>query len=73
MRHSTYIIYGFPAGAMVKNPPARAGGIRGLGSVPGLGSSLEEGMAIHPSVLAWRIPWTEEPGELLSIVANSET
>ena len=24
---------------------------------------LEEGMAIHSSVLAWRIPWTEEPGE----------
>ena len=25
---------------------------------------LEEGMAIHSSVLAWRIPWTEEPGRL---------
>ena len=24
--------------------------------------SLEEGMATHPSILAWRIPWTEEPG-----------
>ena len=29
--------------------------------------SLEEEMAIHPSVLAWRIPWTEEPGRLQSI------
>ena len=28
---------------------------------------LKEGMAIHSSVLAWRIPWTEEPGGLLSI------
>ena len=28
---------------------------------------LEKGMAIHSSVLAWRIPWTEEPGELLSM------
>ena len=28
---------------------------------------LEEGMAIHSSILAWRIPWTEEPGGLLSI------
>ena len=27
----------------------------------------EEGMAIHPSVLAWRIPWTEEPGGLQSM------
>ena len=26
--------------------------------------SLEEGMAIHSSILAWRIPWTEEPGRL---------
>ena len=29
---------------------------------------LEEGMATHSSVLAWRIPWAEEPGELQSIV-----
>ena len=28
---------------------------------------LEEGMATHPSILAWRIPWTEEPGGLLSM------
>ena len=28
---------------------------------------LEEGMAIHSSILAWRIPWTKEPGGLLSI------
>ena len=26
---------------------------------------LEKGMATHPSVLAWRIPWTEEPGRLM--------
>ena len=29
---------------------------------------LEEGMAIHSSIVAWRIPWTEEPGRLWSIV-----
>ena len=28
---------------------------------------LEEGMATHSSILAWRIPWTEEPGELQSV------
>ena len=38
--------------------------------VPSLGQEdpLEEGMAIHSSILAWRIPWTEEPGRLLSTV-----
>ena len=45
-----------------KNPPANAGDIRDLGSIPGSGRSLKEGMAIHSSILAWRIPWTEEPG-----------
>ena len=29
--------------------------------------ALEEGMATHSSILAWRIPWTEEPGGLQSI------
>ena len=33
------------------------------GSIPGLGRSPEEGMASHCSILAWRIPRTEEPGE----------
>ena len=28
---------------------------------------LEAGMATHPSILAWRIPWTEQPGELQSV------
>ena len=35
-----------------------------LGSIPGSGRSPEEGMAIHSSILAWRIPWTEEPGSI---------
>ena len=33
--------------------------------------ALEEGMAIHFSTLAWRIPWTEEPGGLQSIGSQS--
>ena len=37
-----------------------------LGSIPGLGRSLEKEMATHSSILAWRIPWTEEPGRLQS-------
>ena len=32
--------------------------------IPGWEDPLEEGMATHSSVLAWRIPWTEEPGGL---------
>ena len=35
--------------------------------VSGLGDSLEEGMATLSNILAWRIPWTEEPGGLQSI------
>ena len=31
---------------------------------------LEEGMAAHSSILAWRIPWTEQPGELQSVASQ---
>ena len=51
---------------MVKNPPASAGDIRHTGSILSLEDPLEEGMATHSSILAWRIPWTEEPGGLQS-------
>ena len=34
---------------------------------------LEEGMATHSSILAWRIPWTEEPGGLQSLGSQSRT
>ena len=49
---------------MVKNPPA----VRETW-VPSLGGEgpLKEGMAAHPSVLAWRIPMAEEPGGLQSM------
>ena len=42
---------------MVKNPSARARDVRDLGQK----DPLEKGMAMHSSILAWRIPWTEEP------------
>ena len=35
-----------------------------LGSMPGLEDPPEKRMATHSSILAWRIPWTEEPGSL---------
>ena len=34
---------------------------------PGQEDALEKGMATHSSILAWRIPWTEEPGRLQSM------
>ena len=52
---------------MVKNTPANVGDIRDMGSIPGSGRSPEEGMATHSSILAWRIPWTEETGWLQSM------
>ena len=52
---------------VVENPPASAGDRRDLGSVPGSGGPLEEGMASHSRIPAWRIPWTEEPGRLQSM------
>ena len=47
------------------------------GSIPGSGRSPEKGLAAHSSILAWRIPWTEEPGGLESmgsqrVMSNSE-
>ena len=48
----------------VKNPPAmQETWVRSLGWE----DPLEEGMATHSSILAWEIPWTEEPGRLQSI------
>ena len=49
---------------MIKNLPAmQETQVRCLGRE----DPLEKGMATHSSILAWRIPWTEEPGELLSM------
>ena len=52
---------------MVKNLPANAGD---TGSIPGSGRSPGKGMATHSSFLAWKIPWTEEPDGLQSIVSR---
>ena len=54
---------------VVKNLPASAcaGDVRDAGLIPGSGRSMEKEMAAHSSTLAWRIPWTEEPGGLQSI------
>ena len=56
------------AAQMVKNPPAmQETWIRPLGWE----DPLKEGMATHSSVLAWRIPWAEEPGRLQALGLRS--
>ena len=52
---------------VVKNLPTNAGDIRRVSSSLGREDPLEEGMATHSSILAWRFPWTKEPGRLQSI------
>ena len=49
---------------VVKNLPTNAGDTRDTGSIPGPGRFPGEGMATHSSILAWKIPWTEELGGL---------
>ena len=58
---------GFPGGSVVKNLPANAGDARDANSIPGSGRFLGEEMATHSSILAWEIPWTEEPSRLQSM------
>ena len=59
-----YNLMGFLGGSAVKNLPAmREIWVRSLGWE----DSLEEGMATHSGILAWRISWTEEPGGLQSM------
>ena len=53
--------YKISGGSVVKNPPASAGD---MGSILGREDLLEKGMATHSSILAWEIPWTEEPDGL---------
>ena len=52
---------------MVKNQPANAREAGDTGSGSGSGDRLEEEMATHASILAWKIPWTEEPCGLQSM------
>ena len=51
---------GFPGGSEDKAPACNAGD-------PGWEDHLEKEMAVHSSILAWRIPWREEPGGLQSM------
>ena len=52
------MIAGYLGGSDSKESACSAGD---LGSIPGWEDPLEKGTATHSSILAWRIPWTEEP------------
>ena len=65
------LLESFPGGASDKEPACQRRHIRNTGSIPGSGRSLEEGVAIPSSVLAWRTPWTEEAGGLRSTGSHS--
>ena len=55
---------GFTGGSLIKSLPADAGDV---GSILGQHDPLEEEMAAHSNILAWRIPWTRDPGRLQSM------
>ena len=57
----------FPGDSVVRNSPANAGDARNLGWIPELEDLLEKEMATYFHILAWKIPWTEEPGGLQSM------
>ena len=61
------VCLGFPGGAIGKNPPANIGDIRNVVHSLSQKDPLDEVMATHFNILAWRIPYTEEPGGLPSI------
>ena len=61
---------GFPGGSDGKASACKVGD---PGSIPGLGRSLEKETATHSSTLAWKIPWTEEPGRLQYMGLQSRT
>ena len=58
---------------MIKKLPANAGDVRDTGLIPVLRRSPEESKATHSHILAWRIPWTEDPGGLQSMGSQKES
>ena len=65
--HTDYWVLGFPGDAGGKEPACQCRRHERHGFDPWVWEDpLEEGMATHSSILAWRSPWTEEPGGLQS-------
>ena len=59
-----FIVRGFPGGSDSKESACH---VEDLSLIPGLEDPLEEEKATHFNILAWKIPWTEEPGGLQSV------
>ena len=70
VRLPTPVFLGFSGGSDGKESACNAGD---TGSIPGSGRSLEKEMATHSSILAWKTPWTEEPGGLQFLELQSRT
>ena len=66
-------IPGFPGGSAVKNPPEMQDPQKTWVLSLGHKDPLEEGTATQSSILAWKIPWTEDPGELQAMESQSWT
>ena len=68
-----WVYTGFPGGSEVTNPPAvqetQEMWVRSLGQEDG----LEKRMATHSSILAWAIPWTEEPDGLHTVHGDAKS
>ena len=58
---------------VVKSLPVNAGDVRDASWNPGLKDPLEKEMATYSSILAWEIPWTEEPDTLQSLGSQTQT
>ena len=68
-----FLQVGIMGGSSGKNPPANAGAQETKVQSPGQEDPLEEDMASHSSILAWKISWPEEPGGLQSMGLQSRT
>ena len=66
---SPFFNEGIPGGASGKEPACQCRRVRSLGGE----DPLEKETSIHSNILAWRIPWIEEPGGLVYRVAESDT
>ena len=63
---------GLPMWLSGKESRCQAGDTRDVGSIPDQEDPLEEEIVTHSSILAWEIPWREEPGAIVHGVAESD-
>ena len=71
--HVPFSTVGFLGGPVVKSPPASAGDTGDTGSIPELGRTPGRVMGTYSSIIAWKIPWIEEPEGLRSMGSQSQT